>query len=303
MRGHHRQQCLAQPAVGCGIVGQKRLQRAFVHRQLMMGIGMRVTVTRKVLAAVGHSREQQAMHQAAGQQRDHPRVAMKGSIADHPRRAVVQIEHRGEAQVHPHRLQLAPDGRPDRGGLAAGVHRIDIPALAQRPHRFDRTEAVPKTLNPPALVIHADQQRAITSRAHISGEPRHLPGALEVAGEQDHAAHPRMGQAFPVLRSEARAGDIDDHRAGLLVHERSLLKGSRNGVKPSRASMMGQRAGPAMDRLRAVAAASGAPLRSPRTQPRCRLRRTATRGPPGGARADTVRVPCAHGRPVCRGHR
>jgi hypothetical protein len=48
-----------------------------------MRISAGIAMTGKVLAAVADAAKQQAVVQALGQQRDHARIRMEGTIADH----------------------------------------------------------------------------------------------------------------------------------------------------------------------------------------------------------------------------
>ena len=100
------------------------------------------------------------------QQRDDARVAVEGAVADHAAAAVVEVEHRREAEVDAAGAQLGAEHVAGGGGgsiarmapvprAAAVVH----PHLAERAHRRQVREAVgAKALHAAAFVVDADQQ-------------------------------------------------------------------------------------------------------------------------------------------------
>ena len=67
------------------------------------------------------ARLQKALHQAAGQQADHTRVAGKGAVTDDTTRAIVQIEDRCETEIHAAGAQFAGQHKARRGGRFAGL--------------------------------------------------------------------------------------------------------------------------------------------------------------------------------------
>jgi hypothetical protein len=133
-------------------------------------------------------------------------------VADHRARAVIEIEHRREAEVDAVRAQLHADGAPvlERRGLRGGG--IRIPLLAERAHRRNRAEARAKPLHAPALVVDRDQQRRIAQRVDVARERRERVRRRVVAREQDRAADERMAQSLAVRGAERRAFDPDDER-------------------------------------------------------------------------------------------
>ena len=63
-------------------------------------------MTGKVLAHRAHARLVQAQHQGMTQLGHRVRVAVEGAVADHCAVAVVQVEHRREAEIEPMRRKL-----------------------------------------------------------------------------------------------------------------------------------------------------------------------------------------------------
>ncbi len=89
------------------------------------------TVPRKMLAAVAHAGQREAVVEALGKQRHHARIAVKRAIADHLRLPVVQIEHRREAHVDAARAQLGGEDVADRGRDLGGVQNVAVPQRAE----------------------------------------------------------------------------------------------------------------------------------------------------------------------------
>ncbi|MNT23034.1 hypothetical protein D3C72_1584420 [compost metagenome] len=178
-----------------------------------MRIGLDIAVAGKVLAAVAHARQQQALVQVAGQHADHARIGMEGAVADHGAAAMVQVQHRGEAEVDIAGAQLggqhiaAGHRRPGRG------QHVAVPQLAQAVHRRQVGKAVGlAALHAPAFMVDADQN-VVAHRADGACQRLQLRARFEIAGEQDHAAGERMRDAARVLRVELLADDVEDHRA------------------------------------------------------------------------------------------
>ena len=95
------------------------------------------------------------------------RIAVERAVADHAACAVVEVEHRREAEIDAARAQLggehvaARTGRLERAHRAgaAAPARIVHPDLAERAHRRDLGEAVAaEALDAAAFVVDADEQ-------------------------------------------------------------------------------------------------------------------------------------------------
>ena len=111
-----------------------------------MAVGADEAVAGEVLAAVVHARLQQALHQAAREHRDDARIAVEGAVADHAAAAVVEVEHRREAEVDAAGAQLGGEHvagrarrleRAHRAGAAAAAAVVH-PHLAEHAHRRQR---------------------------------------------------------------------------------------------------------------------------------------------------------------------
>ena len=74
---------------------------------------------------------------------------MQRAVADHAAAAVVEVEHRREAEVDAVRAELGAD---DVGGGARRLFRqvpVAVPQPAELAHRRDAAEAVAEALHPP----------------------------------------------------------------------------------------------------------------------------------------------------------
>ena len=70
-----------------------------------------------------------------------------------------------------------------------------------------------KTLYPPALMVHRDEQAGTPQGVNFRTQRGELRAVTIVAGEQDDAPHQRMAQTLPVERRQFMAGDVDHQRA------------------------------------------------------------------------------------------
>ena len=118
MGRHHTAEGGAEPPIGQGAVVQHRFEAALVDRDVHMRVGFDKAMAWKVFAAVGHARQQEAIHQAFGQGGCDARVTVEGAVTNDAALAVVKVEHRGEAEVDATRAQFA--GQHE----ATGVGRI-----------------------------------------------------------------------------------------------------------------------------------------------------------------------------------
>ena len=151
---------------------------------------------------------------------------MEGAVADDAAAAMVEVEHRREAEVDAAGAQLGGEhvaGRP-RGferahGAAAGAAVAVVhPHLAEHAHRRQRREAVAaKALHPAALVVDANEQVA-ADRLRLGDQLGQLQAVAPVAREQDDAAGERMGETAAIVGVEGQAGDVEDDRRVGVVH-------------------------------------------------------------------------------------
>ena len=223
VRRHHRRERRSEPRIGRRIVREDGFEIAIVAGDRHMRIGSDVAMAGKMLPAIRHSREQQAVQQALRQQAHDARVAMKRPVADHGTGAVVKIEHRCKRQIDSTRHKICGEDETDRGRRArrnqCPVLCIAVPQRAEAAHRRQPHEAIAsKSLHAAALMIDSDQKSG-TDRANRFDQCAELCAALEVAREQDHAASPPVGDAATVAVGQRRRCDVEHHGAqGSLVH-------------------------------------------------------------------------------------
>ena len=74
-----------------------------------------------MLAAIGHTGLQQAVHQAFGQHTHHARITRKSAVANHAAGAKVQVQHRREAEIHAASTQLRGKYVAAGGGCVGSV--------------------------------------------------------------------------------------------------------------------------------------------------------------------------------------
>jgi hypothetical protein len=207
----------AQPRGNRGPVGRQILaldfrERSPVHGNRDMRVGGDKSVPRKMLADRSHAAVAQTADQSCAQRADSDRVEMQRPVADHRASAVIQVEHRREAEIQPVGRQLG--GNDIARGPCRRLARLSvaIPQAAQCPHGGKRGEALAEPLHPSALVVHADEQVRLTQRVDLLGERLQLRGVLEIAGEQDDATGSGVQQPAAVVVVQGRACRIQDHR-------------------------------------------------------------------------------------------
>ena len=232
MGRHDAGECGAQPGVGRGVVGQDGGEAAFVDRHVGVRIGRDKTVAGEVFAAIGHTRLQQAVHQAFGQQAGDARVAVEGAVTDDAARAMIEVEDGGEAEIYAAGTQLCAEHitrcRRCVGGAhgTAALHSFAVihPHLAQRPHRRQVGEAVgAKTLHPAAFMVHTDQQVG-PHGLDVAAQRGELGAVLPVAGEQDDPGGERVLQAAAVGGGQGGASDVED-QGGMDRHKQVSQSG------------------------------------------------------------------------------
>jgi hypothetical protein len=91
------------------------------------------------------------------------RIAMQRPVADYGARAMIEIEHRREAEIDAVRAELLGDRAPDPRCLARGPGDIAIPLLAEHAHRRDCAETRAKPLH--AARLRDRRRRAAQARA------------------------------------------------------------------------------------------------------------------------------------------
>src|SRR5437762_8059739 len=88
------------------------------------------------------------LYEASTERADRRRIEMQRAVADHRAAAVVEVEHRGEAEVDAVRAELRSDDIADRGRELAPLFAVAIPLFPERAHRRNGGEAVLETLHP-----------------------------------------------------------------------------------------------------------------------------------------------------------
>ena len=141
---------------------------------------------------------------------DDARVGVEGAVADDGALAVVEVEHRREAQVDAAGTQLGGEHVAEGAGGIGGAHRVAHPQLAERARGRQRGEAVAaKALHAAAFVVGADEAVG-ADRLHLGDDLGELAAAFEVAREKHEAAGERVRQAPAIGGVEPDAGDVDD---------------------------------------------------------------------------------------------
>ena len=141
-----------------------------IARHLDVGIERRKAVTWKVLADRRHARGRESLHDAGAERADRVGVEVQRTVADGLAGAVIQVEHRREAEIDAVRGKLRGD---DVGGAARRLARraaLAVPPPTELAHRGDRGEAVAKPLYAPAFVVDADRQRRLAQALDVLGE-------------------------------------------------------------------------------------------------------------------------------------
>src|SRR5712664_86552 len=183
-----------------------------------MGIERRKAVTRKVLADRRHARGRETLHDAGAERADRVGVEVQRTVADGRAGAVIEVEHRREAEIDAVRGKLGGD---DEGGAARRLARrvaVAVPELAELPHRRNRRETFAKSLYSPAFVVDADRQRRLAQALDVLGERAQLLRILVIARKQDHGADRRMPQALAFVVGHGAALDIEHHRPGRTLY-------------------------------------------------------------------------------------
>ena len=181
------------------------LSAALVDRHLGVAVGLDEAVPGEVLAAVGHAGQQQAVHQALGQQRDDARVAVEGAVADHAAAAVVEVEHRREAEVDAAGAQLGAEHVAGGGGGIGGGQRrrcIHSSPSARIGGRWVKPSVRKRCTRPPSWSTQISRSGA--HRLDLGGQLGELAAVDPVAREQDQAAGQRVLQAAAVVGGQRR---------------------------------------------------------------------------------------------------
>ncbi|MNM90509.1 hypothetical protein D3C81_1027740 [compost metagenome] len=213
MRRHQCVELASQLLERHQIVGANLLQAAFVLGDRHVGIRLGPAMSGEMLAGRRHARRMHATGERAGQLRSALRVALEGTAADHRAALVIEVEHRREAQVQSDRQHF---GRHQPAALLGQALGIGI--VSNGAHRRQAHEALAQSLHPTPFLVDCQQQvRALGANGRA--EFTHLTRVLDVAGEDDQAAHLGLAQDLAVLGGQPGAADVEHQRA---LHMHSL---------------------------------------------------------------------------------
>ncbi len=107
MGRHHGRQLRAQARERHQVICANLFQAAFIIGDGDVGIGLSPTVAREVFAGGGHAGTVHATNEGACQQSGALGVAFERTRADYGAALVVQVQHRGEAQVEADRQHFS----------------------------------------------------------------------------------------------------------------------------------------------------------------------------------------------------
>ena len=207
-----------KPHVDQGLEGQEVVQGdvgvvALVHGDGDVRVGGNEAVAGEMFAAGGHAGILHALHEGMREPDHRLRVGVQGAVADHAGDAVIEVEHRREAEIDAVRAQFRGHDITDFARQRPGTLWMRIMDPPQRPHRRQTREALAETLHAPAFLIGRDQKRRRLERADLRGEAGKLCRALVIALKQDDAAHQRMREPPAVCIAERGAGHIQHQGA------------------------------------------------------------------------------------------
>ena len=165
-----------QRAVRHQVVRLDRREIPVVHRHLVMRVGAHVAVPGEVLSDRAHAHSPHAAGERPGELRYRGRLGVERPVADHARRAEIDVQHRREAEVHAVRRKLRRKHDPDRARQVLGERRVVVVDPAERAHRRQPGEAVREPLHPAPLVIDSDEKRRRPDAVDSAGQRLQLPG-------------------------------------------------------------------------------------------------------------------------------
>ena len=165
------------------VLARDLFERTLVARHGDMRVRHGIAVTREMLGDGGHAALREAAHEAGAEPADRNRIKMQRAIADDAAAAVVEIEHRREAEVDAVRAELGRDDVADGRGRLARRLAVAVPELAELPHRRNRRETFAKALHSPALVVDADRQRRLAQALQVLAQGEQLLRILIVPGK------------------------------------------------------------------------------------------------------------------------
>ena len=217
MGGHERRYPRARGAAeGEQFAAKERLPSRPDDRQLIVGVGGRVPVARKMFSGREDPPGERSLREGDPESGRGVRVPGEGAVPDHRvRRVAVHVEDRCEVHVDPHRPKFGGDRRADgfRHGL---VPTTEEGAGACRGKM--REGRLPEARHTASLLVDRDQREGISAACGGSdpaAQFAHPGGAFDVAGKEDDAAdlapgeppRQRAGQRFPVEADPEGGGE------------------------------------------------------------------------------------------------
>ncbi len=221
---HDGGQLFAQLGERHQVMGTNLLEAALVIGDRDVGIRLGPAVAREMLAGGRHARAVHAANERTGQQRGTLRIRFERTGPDHGAALVIEIQHRGEAQVQANGQHL---GGHDPAALLGQVFGVRV--VGNGAHRRQSHETLAQALDPPALLVHRQQQVG-TNGADRRAQLADLARMFDVAGENDQAAHFGLAQQLAIFSRQPGTGDVH--------HQRALQASSHNSslitINPAR---------------------------------------------------------------------
>ena len=238
--GHERRDPLARGAAeGEEFAAKERLSSRPDDRKLFVGVGGRVPVSREMFPDREDPPGERSLRERDPESGRGVRVRGERPVPDHRvARVAVHVEDRGEVHVDPHRPQFGGDRRAQgfRHGL---VPAAEEGAGAGRGKVRERSLAEPR--DAAAFLVDRDQREGISAArggTDLAAQGAHLGGAIDIAGEEDHAPdlpvreppRQRRGERFPFKADPQGGGGCASSR---LHFSRSAPPDRRSSVRGS----------------------------------------------------------------------
>ncbi len=217
MGGHERGNPRADGAAeGEQFAAKERPHSRPDDRQLPVGVGGRVPVTRKMFPDRKNPPGERSLRERDPEGGRGARVLGEGAVPDHRvARVAAHVEDRGEIHVDPHRPKLGGGSRAERfrHGLVPAAEQ-GAGAGRGKPGKRGFLEA----RHAPPLLVDGDQRKGVPPAGggtDLPAEGACLGGAFDVAGKQDDAgdlsprepSRKRGGKRLPVEADPQGRGD------------------------------------------------------------------------------------------------
>ncbi|MNP10206.1 hypothetical protein D3C76_1023470 [compost metagenome] len=173
-----------------------------------MRVSLGPAMPREVLATGSHASRVHTADERPGQLRGTQWITLEGPAADHGAALVIQVQHRGKAEVQANRQHLGCHQPTALFGQVLGVV-----VVGQRTHGGQAHKTLTQALHAAAFLVYRQNQvgpYGADRRAQLA----HLARAVDVAGKDDQAGHFRLAQQVTVFGGQPFTGDI--HHQGAL---------------------------------------------------------------------------------------